>query len=37
MKIKEVYNLKDKFSLGQKVEVQLGKEKGDINIPKTID
>ena len=29
MKAKEVYNLKHKFSLGQKVEVQLGKEKGE--------
>lgn len=29
MKIKEVYNLKDKFSLGQRVEVIRDKEKGD--------
>ena len=29
MKIKEVYNLKHKFSLGQKVELIRGKEKGD--------
>lgn len=29
MKVKEVYNLKDKFSLGQKIEVHRGKEKGD--------
>jgi len=29
MKVKEVYNLKDKFSLGQRVEVIRDKEKGD--------
>ena len=29
MKIKDVYNLKDKFSLGQRIEVIRNKEKGD--------
>ena len=29
MKTKEVYNLKDKFSLGQRIEVIRDKEKGD--------
>jgi uncharacterized protein Veg len=29
MKVKEVYNLKDKFSLGQRVEVHRSKENGD--------
>jgi len=29
MKIKEVYSLKDKFSLGQRIEVIRDKEKGD--------
>ena len=29
MKVKKVYNLKDKFSLGQRVEVHRSKENGD--------
>ena len=29
MKIKEVYSMRDRFSLGQKAELIRGKEKGD--------